>query len=76
MTCGIEAQLGRARRSELINLKWPEVDLKVARATVRETKNGDPRVPPLVGKALEALRTLNLKNSAHSRCVFPITFRV
>jgi hypothetical protein len=47
----------------------------VARAIVRETENGDPRVLPLVGKALEALRTLKLNNSARSRCVFPATQR-
>ena len=60
-----------ARRSELINLKWTDVDLKAARATVHETKNGDPRVLPLVGRALEALRALKLQNSARSRHVFP-----
>jgi integrase len=60
-----------ARRGELINLKWSDVDLKAARATVHETKNGDPRVLPLVGKALEALRELKLQNSARSEWVFP-----
>lgn len=60
-----------ARRGELINLKWSDVDLKAARATVHETKNGDPRVLPLVGKALEALRALKLQNSARSEWVFP-----
>jgi integrase len=59
-----------ARRSELINLKWADVDLKAARATVHETKNGDPRVLPLVGKALEALRALKLQHSARSQYVF------
>ena len=60
-----------ARSSELVSLKWSDVDLKAARATVHETKNGDPRVLPLVGKALEALRTLKLQNSARSQYVFP-----
>jgi integrase len=60
-----------ARRGELINLKWSDVDLKAARATVHETKNGDSRVLPLVGKALEALRALKLQNSARSEYVFP-----
>lgn len=59
-----------ARRGELINLKWADVDLKAARATVHETKNGDPRVLPLVGKALEGLRELKLQNSARSEWVF------
>jgi integrase len=53
-----------ARRSELIGLKWRDVDLKAATATVHETKNGDPRVLPIVGKALTALRELKLKTQS------------
>ena len=60
-----------ARRGELINLKWSDVDLKTARATVHDTKNGDSRVLPLVAKALDALRELKLQNSARSEYVFP-----
>jgi integrase len=60
-----------ARRGELINLKWSNVDLKTARAIVDNTKNGDSRVLPLVGKALDALRKLKLGNSARSEYVFP-----
>jgi integrase len=59
-----------ARRGELINLQWDDVDLKGARAIVRETKNGETRSLPLVGKALEALRTLKLQGSAKSPWVF------
>ena len=59
-----------ARRSELIGLKWADVDLKAARATVHDTKNGDIRVLPLVGKALEALREMKLRGSAKSEYVF------
>jgi integrase len=60
-----------ARRGELVNLTWNAVDLKAGTAMVRETKNGEPRVLPLVGKALEALRELKLNNSARSELVFP-----
>lgn len=59
-----------ARRGELINLKWAEVDLKAARATVHETKNGDPRVLPLVGKTLTAIRELKLQGRGASEWVF------
>jgi integrase len=70
--CAVEAGVQATPEvSTVVLLKWPEVDLKVARATVRETKNGDPRVRPLVGKALEELRALKLQNSARSRYVFP-----
>jgi integrase len=50
-----------ARRGELIKLKWADVDLMAARAIVYETKNGDPRVLPLVGKTLTTLRELKLR---------------
>ena len=60
-----------ARRGELINLTWSNLDLKTARATVYETKNGETRVLPLVGRALEALRELKLQGSAKSEFVFP-----
>lgn len=62
-----------ARRGELIGLKWSDVslDAKAPRATVHETKNGDSRMLPIVGKALEALRELKLQGSARSQWVFP-----
>lgn len=60
-----------ARRGELIGLRWDDVDVKAGRALVRESKNGEPRVLPLVGKALEAVRALKLQGSAKSEWVFP-----
>lgn len=60
-----------ARRGELINLQWSDVDLKTGRALVRESKNDEPRTLPLAGKALEAVRELKLQNSARSAYVFP-----
>lgn len=60
-----------ARRGELAGLRWEDVELKASRATIRDSKNGDRRVLPLVGKALEALRELKLSNSARSSYVFP-----
>jgi integrase len=60
-----------ARRGELIRLKWSDVDLKKPHAIVHDTKNGDPRVLPIVGKALPALRELKLQGSALSEWVFP-----
>lgn len=60
-----------ARRGELIGLKWDDVDLKAARAIVHKTKNGDPKVLPLVGGALEALRAMRLQGGGKSEFVFP-----
>jgi integrase len=59
-----------ARRGELVNLNWADVDLKNACAYIHKTKNGDPRMLPLVGRALSALRELKLQNSARSEYVF------
>jgi len=60
-----------ARRGEIMNLKWTDIDLKSQRALVHDTKNGDPRQLPLVGRALELLRELKLTNSSRSEYVFP-----
>jgi integrase len=68
-----------ARRGELINLKWSDVELKLprpdnepaaGRALVRESKNGEARVLPLAGRALEALKMLKLQGSAKNEYVF------
>jgi integrase len=76
-----------ARRGELINLKWSDVDLRfreagvdprsgdkhiaMGRAVINDTKNGDSRALPLVGQSLEALRALRLQGGGKSEWVFP-----
>ena len=55
----------------MITLKWDAIDLKAGTAIVTETKNGEARTLPLVGKALEALRAMKLQGSAKSEYVFP-----
>lgn len=40
-----------ARRSELCRLKWADVDLDECLITVRDSKNGDPRVIPIPGQS-------------------------
>jgi integrase len=61
-----------ARRGELLGLRWADVDLEgsAPRAIVRVSKNGDPRVLPLIGKALGALRVLKAQASPGSHFVF------
>ena len=49
---GIETS---ARLSELLNLRWTEVKLNVATATLLKTKNGETRTIPLSLKAIEVL---------------------
>ena len=62
-----------ARRGELMRLQWMDVtiDGPAPQAIIEDTKNGDPRRIPLVGKALEALRALRLSNNGRSQFVFP-----
>jgi len=60
-----------ARRGELINLRWENVDVKAGHAIVTETKNDDARTLPLRGKTLEALRALRLQGGGRSQFVFP-----
>jgi integrase len=61
-----------ARRGELLSLKWADIDLDggAPRAIVRVSKNGDPRVLPLIGKALGALRVLKAQAGPGSSFVF------
>jgi integrase len=47
-----------------------ENETPTGRAVVHETKNGEARVLPLVGRALEALRALKLQGSAKNEYVF------
>jgi integrase len=44
-----------ARKGELLGLRWRDVDMARAEAKVAETKNGDPRVLPLVPAVLAEL---------------------
>jgi integrase len=61
-----------ARRSEMVGLRWADVDLKNGRALLAKTKNGSQRTLVFEGsKAHEALRALKLQNSARSQYVFP-----
>jgi integrase len=76
-----------ARRGELINLKWDNIDLRFreagvdprtgekhnaqGQAIVHDTKNGDSRALPLVGRVLDAMRAMRLQGGAKSEWVFP-----
>jgi integrase len=60
-----------ARRGELISLTWADVDMDAGRALVRESKNDEPRILPLAGKALDALRALKPQGAPNTAFVFP-----
>jgi integrase len=44
------------RRGEIMGLRWWDVNLDDACLTLHQTKNGERRVVPLVGQALELLQ--------------------
>lgn len=59
-----------ARRSELTNLKWKDIDLNRRVIMLHETKNDDRRVLPLSGHALELIQSLSSQRDVASEYVF------
>jgi len=57
-----------ARKGELLALRWEDVDLERAVATCGRSKNGDPKVLPVVPAVVEILRSFSGKPS---ELVFP-----
>lgn len=51
-----------ARSSEILNLRWEDINLEEQRAILQETKNGERRTLSIVEPALSALRKLKAKN--------------
>lgn len=45
-----------ARQSEVMTLRWRQIDLQARTATLYDTKNGTARTLPIVGDALELLK--------------------
>ena len=44
------------RRSELINLRWTDIDFEKSLARLADTKNGEPRINPLPAPTLHELK--------------------
>ncbi len=57
------------RVSELVSLRWDQVDLKQGKLHVNRLKNGSPSVHPLRGPEIRALRRLQ-RDYQHSPYVF------
>src|SRR5258708_7458857 len=57
------------RASELVDLRWSQVDFDSHRLHVRRAKKGNPATHPLQGDEIRALRKLR-KESPHSDFVF------
>jgi len=58
------------RKSELLSLEWPDIDLASRTALVTKTKNGYPRKIPLSLKAVEVLTS---QKGFHLERVFPVS---
>lgn len=60
------------RQGEILNLTWDNnIDLKEGRITLHDTKNGERRVVPLTGKALDALIELKKIPVIGTSLLFP-----
>lgn len=53
------------RRSEMLRLRWPDIDFEKRLATLPTTKNGNPRWVPLTDAAVAALRESLAKGNRH-----------
>ena len=60
-----------ARQSELMGLRWGQVDFARKLATLNETKNGERRILPLAGPALDLLRERTKVRRLDTDLVFP-----
>ena len=59
------------RYSEIMNLRWPDVDLKRGRIMLHETKNGEPRGVAVKGKALALLKEHAKVRRLNTDLLFP-----
>jgi integrase len=58
------------RASELVDLRWEQVDFRTASLHVRRVKRGTPSTHPVVGDELRALRRLQREQEPKSPFVF------
>lgn len=59
------------RRMEILGLTWKDVDFTRGIITLHETKNGERRVLPLAGHALELMQQLSKVRHVKCNLVFP-----
>jgi len=56
--------------SELVDLRWDQIDFGSATLHVRRVKQGSPSTHPIMGNELRALRKLQREQRPHSPFVF------
>lgn len=59
------------RQSEIMRLRWPDIDLDGGRITLHETKNDERRVVPLAGRAHDLLSEHAMVRRLDTDLVFP-----
>lgn len=59
------------RRSEILNLKWQDIDFERERIVLHETKNGEVRVLPLVGLAHKLINQMKDQQRNNTSLLFP-----
>ena len=60
-----------ARKTEIWEIKWSEIDLEKGRAIFRNTKNDETRSVPIQSHALDLLRSRSKQKRTKSDLVFP-----
>lgn len=73
--CVILALSTGMRYSELMNLKWSDVDLKAGSIILHKTKNGERRRVPIAGVALELLKQHAKVRAIDTPLLFPGKFK-
>jgi len=58
------------RVSELVDLRWDQIDFHHARLHVRRVKQGTPATHPILGDEMRALRKLQREHDPKSPFVF------
>ena len=59
------------RQGELMNLTWKDIDLEKGRIILHQTKNGERRVSPLAGFALNLLKQHEAVSRLDTHLLFP-----
>lgn len=60
-----------ARKMEILNLRWSDVDLNRGVIILHETKNNERRVLPITGHALELIKQHSEKKQNDTELLFP-----
>lgn len=64
-----------ARKMEIIGLKWQNVDLNRGIITLHETKNGERRILPITGHALDLMHEHEKARRVDTDLVFPSDYK-